>query len=42
MKYDDGTYKNVKVDGLICKIFIGDPPSKNSVVINMMMGHIKM
>jgi len=25
----------VKVDGLICKIFIGDPPSKNSVVIHI-------
>lgn len=34
MKHNDGTYKNVKADGLICKIFIG-PPNGNVEVIHI-------
>lgn len=35
MKFDDNTYKNVKVDGLICRTFIGPPLTNNLEVIHI-------
>jgi len=35
IKHDDGSYKNVKVDGLICKTFVGPPPSKEAEIVHI-------
>lgn len=35
MKHDDGSYKNVKFDGLICRTFIGPTSSDNLEVIHL-------
>lgn len=35
IKHDEGSYKNVKVDGLICKTFIGPPPSTTAEIIHI-------
>lgn len=35
IKHDDGSYKNVKINGLICKTFIGPAPSTNAEIIHI-------
>ena len=35
IKHDDGSYKNVKVDGLICRTFVGPLPSIDVEIVHI-------